>query len=191
MCGFTILKYSDCGHQVLSTMPEHTCLCAYADFTPSPCIPTNDSDTIVAAGHKLFDHCPVFRSEVDASEPRRAQRRDFDDILQAHVHVKEDETGCYVEYETSQLSGLRVYIEEKIQAGMAVAETLETFLTITPEALTRISNNAFRTLLLQPGVEKYNGLYLDAFRKCGDMVPILEMYVRQKVSNKVFVETFI
>jgi len=49
-------------------------------------------------------------------------------------------------------------VEKKIKAGMAAAETLETFLAGTLEALTRIINNAFRTLLSQSGAGKYNML---------------------------------
>jgi len=77
--------------------------------------------------------------------------------------MKEDDVGCYDEDETSQLSDVRVHVEKKIKAGMAVAETLETFLTATPEALTCIPNNAFRTLPSQSGLGKYDTLYLDAF----------------------------
>ena len=94
-------------------MPEHTRLCAHTllvelvqdiDSAPPPCITTNDSDTIIAAEHQLFDHCPVCRSEVDASEPRRAQRGDLEHVMQVHAHVKEDDMGYYDENETNQLS---------------------------------------------------------------------------------------
>lgn len=199
MCGFTCIKYSECGHEILSTTPEHTCLCPYAimvepiqgvDHAPPPCVPTNDTDTLIAANHRLFDYCPLCRPGVDAEEPERIRRGDLEDILQPHAHQNEEEEGDYDEEEMTQLSNLRVYVEKKLKIGIEFAEELEVFLQANPEVLTHVTNNAFRYVLSQQGPEKYNGMLLDALRQCRDMLPILEMYVLRKVSNKLFVETF-
>ncbi|KAE8870884.1 hypothetical protein PTNB29_01228 [Pyrenophora teres f. teres] len=199
MCGYTIITYTECTHDMLSTTPQHTRLCAYAlmvelvqgiDTAPPPCVLCSSTTTQISASQKLFDYCPDCRPIVDAEDPERTQRGELDDVLQTHAHIKEDDVGVYDEAETSQLFDLRVYIDLKMKAGMALAETLETHILTNPSALSRIPSPTLRALLSFPGRQKYENLYLSAFRTCADMLPVLEMYVQRKVSHQLFMDTF-
>ncbi|EDU39819.1 predicted protein [Pyrenophora tritici-repentis Pt-1C-BFP] len=160
-------------------------------MAPPPCVPCPATNTVIAANQKLFDYCPDCRPEMDLEDPARAQRGELDDVLQIHVHIKDDERGCYDEAEARQLlEDFRVYVDEKARAGMEWGERLENFLIANPTAVSRIEEHSLHQLLSVADPAKYNIMYLDGFATCAGMVRVLRMYVARQVPNKLFTDTF-
>ncbi|KAI4664163.1 uncharacterized protein J4E79_003665 [Alternaria viburni] len=193
MCGFTCVTYSECAHTVLSTKPEHTSLCFNAkeihlvqgvDCAPANCVPTDDTETRIAAENTIFDYCDDCRAEARAAKP--IERGEMDDIVQAHAHPNEEDQGSYDEDETEQLQDLATYLDVKHAAGLEVIQQLKALLS-NPLALSRITDPELRILLCAPDVEKH----FATFKYCSELFPVMGSYIQQRAPNKVFIETFV
>jgi hypothetical protein len=197
MCGFTLITYTECGHQVLSTSAENTCLCRRTklvhlvqgiDCAPAICVPTHDTDTLIFANNTIFGHCDDYCAKACAQ--KQTERGELDDVLQVHAHAQEEDIGFYNEVEIDQTHDLCNLIQQKLFHGMSLADELDSFLSANSHARAYITNDRLRTLLSREGAEKYSVMYLNAFRQCAEMVPILEAYIQQRVPNEPFVKTF-
>ncbi|KAI4705613.1 hypothetical protein J4E81_000497 [Alternaria sp. BMP 2799] len=193
MCGFTCITYSECAHTALSTKPEHTSLCFNAkeihlvqgvDCAPANCVPTDDTETRIAAENTIFDYCDDCRAEARASKP--IERGEMDDIVQAHAHAKEEDQGSYDEDETEQLKDLATYLDVKHAAGLETIQQLKTLSSI-PTILALITDPELRALLCAPDVEKH----FATFKYCSELFPAMGSYIQQRAPNKLFVETFL
>jgi hypothetical protein len=192
MCGFTYITYSECAHTALSTKPEHTSLCSHArlinlvqgvDCAPADCVPTNDTETRIAANYVIFDHCDDCRAVARAAKP--IERGELDDIIQLHAHAKEEDQGFYDEDETVQLRNLAAYLGEKHNIGLAIVEQLKT-LTLNMTALALIADPELRDLLCAGDVDRH----FTTFKYCSELFPVMGSYIQQRAPNKLFVETF-
>ncbi|KAI4713892.1 hypothetical protein J4E89_001341 [Alternaria sp. Ai002NY15] len=193
MCGFTCITYSECAHTALSTKPEHTSLCFNAkeihliqgvDCAPANCVPTDDTETPIAAENTVFDYCDDCRAEARAAKP--IERGEMDDIVQAHAHPNEEDQGSYDEEETEQLQDLATYLDAKHAAGLEVIQQLKA-LPSNPLALSRITDPELRILLCAPDVEKHFAM----FKYCSELFPVMGSYIQQRAPNKLFVEMFV
>jgi hypothetical protein len=192
MCEFTYITYSECAHTALSTKPEHTSLCSHArlinllqgvDCAPADCVPTDDTETRIAANYVIFDHCDDCRAVARAAKP--IKRGELDDIIQLYAHAKEEDQGFYDEDETEQLRNLATYLGEKHIIGLAIVEQLRT-LTSNMSALALIADPELRDLLCAGDVDRH----FTTFKYCSELFPLLGSYIQQGAPNKVFVETF-
>jgi hypothetical protein len=192
MCGFTYITYSECAHTVLSTKPDHTSLCSHArlinlvqgvDCAPADCVPTDDTETRIAANYVIFDHCDDCRAVARAAKP--IERGELDDILQLHAHAKEEDQGFYDEDETGQLRNLAAYLGEKHNIGLAIVEQLRT-LTSNMSALALIADPELLDLLCAGDVDRH----FTTFKYCSEHFPLMGSYIQQGAPNKLFVETF-
>jgi len=193
MCGFTCITYSECAHTALSTKPEHTSLCFNAkelhlvqgvDCAPANCVPTDDTETPIAAENTVFDYCDDCRAEARAAKP--IERGEMDDIVQAHAHVKDGDLGVYDEDENEQLQDLATYLDTKHAVGLEIVPQLKA-LPSNPLALSHITDPELRALLCAPDVEKH----FTTFNYCSELFPVMGSYIQQLAPNKVFVETFV
>jgi len=193
MCGFTCITYSECAHTALSTKPEHTSLCFKAkeihlvqgvDCAPANCVPTDDTETPIAAENTIFDYCDDCRAEARAA--KLIERGKMDDIVQAHAHAKEGDQGSYDENETDQLQDLAIYLDANYAAGLEVIQQLKA-LPSNPLALSHITDPELRALLCAPDVEKH----FATFKYCSELFPVMGSYIQQRAPNKLFVETFL
>ncbi|KAI4671949.1 uncharacterized protein J4E78_000447 [Alternaria triticimaculans] len=193
MCGFTCITYSECAHTALSTKPEHTSLCFNAkeihlvqgvDCAPANCVPTDDTETPIAAENTFFDYCDDCRAEARASKP--IERGEMDDIVQARAHAKDEDVGVYDEEETERLRNLATYLEEKHATGLEVTQQLKNLSSI-PTILALITDPELRALLCAPDVEKH----FTTFKYCSELFPVMGSYIQQRAPNKLFVETFV
>jgi hypothetical protein len=197
MCGFTLITYTECGHQSLSTSPENTRLCEAAelvglvqgiDCAPAICNLSNDTETLLVANNPIFDYCDDCRAQARATQ--ETERGKLEDVLQPHAHAQEDDLGFYDAVEIKQTKVLRTLVQNQVYHGLSLSETLEAFIAEMPHALAYITNFHLRTLLSRNGAEKYDELFLNAFREASELVLVLEKYIRQRVPNTLFVETF-
>ncbi|KAH9874277.1 hypothetical protein IAQ61_004908 [Plenodomus lingam] len=192
MCGFTLVHCLACGSKELSIVAKDTRLCNMAtllnnldqgiDCAPAACSPTSEEETIIFATKQRVGPCNNCRP---ATVPDA--REELDEVLQRHAHPQE--IGTYGTNEVSQLQDLVKFLEARIADGKELANACEEFLNRTPEALAHIQDPIFRQTLSRPGPEKYQAFYLNALEQCGDMLPILAMYIRKRVPNKLFVDT--
>ena len=136
----------------------------------------------------IFDHCDDCRAEARAQ--KQTEHGELDNILQVHAHAEGEDIGFYNEAEINQTHDLCKFVQQKLFHGMSLADDLDSFLSANSHALAYIMNHRLRTLLSREGAEKYNEKYLNAFRQCAEMVPVMEVYIRQRVPNELFVKTF-
>lgn len=193
MCGFTCITYSECAHTALSTKPDHTLLCSNAkeiyliqglDCAPADCVPTDDTETRIAAENIIFDYCDECWTVVHAA--KLIERGEMDDILQAHAHAKEEDQGNYDEDETEQLRSLATYLNEKHAAGLEAIQQLKA-LPSNLSTLALTTDSELRALLCAPDVEKH----FVTFKYCSELFPVMGSYIQQCAPNKLFAETFV
>jgi hypothetical protein len=181
MCGFTLITYTQCGHQSLSTSPENTRLCDAAnlvgltqglDCASAICNLSNDAETLLAANNTIFDYCDNCR--VQARALQDIERGKLEDVLQSQAHVQEDDLGFYDAVKIKQTKDLRTFVQNQVYHGLSLSNTLEAFIAEKPQGLAYITNFHLCTLLSRDGAEKYNELFLNAFREASELVLILE-----------------
>jgi len=178
---------------MLSTKPEHTSLCFNVkeihlvqgvDCAPAKCVPTDDTETPIAAENTIFDYCDDCRAEARAA--KRIERGEMDDIVQAHAHAKEEDQGSYDEDETELLQDLATYLDTKHAVGLEIVQQLKA-LPSNPLALSHITDPELRALLCAPDVERH----FATFEYCSELFPVMGSYIQQRAPNKLFVETFV
>lgn len=192
MCGYTRIQYLGCGCELLSIAPRDTQLCDLAklnhlvqgiDCAPAGCVLSNDEETHIAARQEHVGCCETCRPS-----PAGFSRGSLEDVLQLHAHT--EDLGFYDEDEVGQVINLEDFIHKKMGEGEKIATTFEAVLSSAPQLLAMIPDTDLRAFLSQPGQGKYMQIYLKAFQLCNDLLPILKIYMEDRASNKVFVETF-
>ncbi|KAF2850340.1 hypothetical protein T440DRAFT_468663 [Plenodomus tracheiphilus IPT5] len=138
---------------------------------------------MIIATQEQVGPCDECRSENVSEE-----RGELEEVLQRHAHPQE--VGLYEDNEVNQFEDLVTFLEKRTIDGQKAADEFENFLHHTPDALSLIQDPVFRTTLSRPGPEKYRLFYLDALEQCTNMLPVLAMYIRNRIPNQLFVDTF-
>ncbi|KAL1799195.1 hypothetical protein ACET3X_003232 [Alternaria dauci] len=190
MCGFTIVRHTECGHEHVSTTAEHIRLCGWAtdrnlqqgiDCAPAPCRISNDTDTRIVATCNLFNYCEDCSAELEI-EPRGEDQG----VLQKYAHVKKDDIGVYGQEEYQALKDLRDYLRERERRGLKLQEEFDAYVDTQPGGVPHPQLRDFFAQLQPAG---YHGLYLNKLRACVDWLSALEQLMVQRAPNKLFSDT--
>ncbi|KAF2032156.1 hypothetical protein EK21DRAFT_87531 [Setomelanomma holmii] len=144
-----------------------------------------------ACKHDAFSKAPHHTALCDAAESLN-NVQGFDTALAFCYQLSDNEDSMFLAEHKHNVYGYCDGCREKTEVAETTAETMraaqdfENLLSQNSNLLDPVEHEELRTILLQPGLEEYELLYLNGLSHCKDWLLVLQGQMQQRVPRRMF-----